>query len=855
MSSLASSSLASSSSSSILWFKDCSYKNKRLVGGKCCSLGELYHLSKRIMFSVADGFAITTDAYDEFIRHNQLECRIKSALTAASESAKNNHLKDLEVQSLKIREIITNGTFPECQEKEITEGYAKLCEIYARSTGDMEVAVRSSAVAEDMPNASFAGQQDTYLNVRGAGAVLTCVKQCFASLFNARAISYRSSHAHLLKEDDIKIAVAVQKMVRSDTGSAGVAFSIDPETGYNKAIIINSAFGLGELVVSGGVKPDEFILDKRVLKNIDYDPIVMKKKGDKLSKIVYSQSAEAGTVEVPTTDFERKNYSLTNDQAIVLGRYVLRLETAYSKLMNPNTNTNTNNAAGIDVEWAVDGVDNHIYIIQARPETVHSSSSSSSSSNSRTYKISKYILDTSASSGIKPLVTGVSVGEKISSGTVRAIKNIRDVIDAIDGDNDHDNNSRNANVFCDGDILVTDMTTPDWEPIMKKSAGIITNRGGRTCHAAIVARELGLNAIVGTGNATQVLATGMDVTMNCAEGEQGVVYAGRIPFHVDTVDLNLNNRDPNAAAAKVKLMLNIGNPENSFNASVLPNAGVGLTRMEFIISNYIKIHPLALCHYPNLECVETRNKIAEMIGDRDSGKWFFIKRLARGLAKIASAFYPNDVIVRFSDFKSNEYKSLIGGEVYEPVEENPMIGWRGASRYYSADYEKGFELECEAIKYARNEMGMTNIVVMIPFCRTPEECAKVTQVMQSYGLCRGENGLRVFLMCEIPSNVIEANEFSPMVDGVSIGGNDLLQLTLGVDRDSDRVTYLSNSDNLSYRRMIEMAIKTYKSNGVKVGFCGQQPSDSIEFCKFLIDAGIDSISVTPDAVLKTMNNL
>jgi len=662
-----------SSSDSIIWFKDCSYKNKRLVGGKCCSLGELYHLSKRIMFSVADGFAVTTAAYDEFIRHNQLESRIKSALQEASDSAKNNQLKDLEVQSLKIREIIMNGTFPDTQKNEIVDGYAKLCDIYSRPTGGLEVAVRSSAVAEDMPNASFAGQQDTYLNVRGEDAVLASVKRCFASLFNARAISYRSTHADMLKDDDIKIAVAVQKMVRSDVGSAGVAFSIDPETGYNKAIIINSAFGLGELVVSGGVRPDEFILDKRVLKNIDYDPIIMKKKGDKLSKIVYSSySSYSGenhvnrtneyTVEIPTSEFERNNYSLTNDQAIVLGRYVLRLETAYSKF---ELKTESDSKLGIDVEWAVDGIDNHIYIIQARPETVHSSSPNA-------YKISKYILDASPGTEHR-LVTGVSVGEKISSGTVRVIKNIQDVID------------NNADGFCDGDILVTDMTTPDWEPIMKKSAGIITNRGGRTCHAAIVARELGLNAIVGTGCATSVLTTGMDVTMNCAEGEQGVVYTGRIPFHVDTADMNIKKE----AAIPVKLMLNIGNPENSFNASVLPNAGVGLTRMEFIISNYIKIHPLALYHYPNLECVETRNKIAEMIGDRDSGKWFFIKRLARGLAKIASAFYPNDVIVRFSDFKSNEYKSLIGGEVYEPVEENPMIGWRGASRYYSADYERG----------------------------------------------------------------------------------------------------------------------------------------------------------------------
>jgi pyruvate,water dikinase len=881
----------------IIWFKDCSYKNKSAVGGKCCSLGELYHLSKRIMFSVADGFAVTTHAYDQYIQYNRLAQRIQTELAAASTSSKNNNLKELDVHSLKIREMILEGSFPEDQEIAIIESYRKLCGIYARNDFDLEVAVRSSAVAEDMPNASFAGQQDTYLNVKGAGALLSSVKRCFASLFNARAISYRTSHSHMLRDEDIKIAVAVQKMVRSDVGSAGVAFSIDPETGYDKAIIINSAFGLGELVVSGGVKPDEFILDKRVLKNIEYDPIVMKKKGDKCTKIVYSSvsGSAAGhghcgdcvddgdcdcdcdcdccdggyygcdccdcgsdcgcncecnchannisttpehefgfTKEVPTTDFERKNYSLTNDQAIVLGRYVLRLEMAYSKLA-PSASI-----SGIDVEWAVDGIDNHIYIIQARPETVHSNHAAASSAGSGSmYNVSKYILDGKC---ITPLITGVSVGEKISSGMVRIIHNIKDVIHEDEG---------SSNAFCPGDILVTDMTTPDWEPIMKKSAGIITNRGGRTCHAAIVARELGLNAIVGTSCATRILTGGMDVTMNCADGEQGAVYAGRVPFHIDTAEFSYDA----VSSPSVKLMLNLGNPENSFNASVLPNSGVGLTRMEFIISNYIKIHPLALYHYPNLECNDTRNKIAEMIGDRDSGKWFFIKRLARGLAKIASAFYPNDVIVRFSDFKSNEYKSLIGGEAYEPVEENPMIGWRGASRYYSPDYEKGFELECEAIKYARNDMGMTNIVVMIPFCRTPEECTRVQQVMQTYGLKRGENGLRVFLMCEIPSNVIEANEFSPMVDGVSIGGNDLLQLTLGIDRDSDRVTYLSNSDNLSYRRMIEMAIKTYRSNGVKVGFCGQQPSDSIEFCKFLIGCGIDSISVTPDAVLKTIKNL
>lgn len=787
--------------SEIVWFKDCSYRNKNLVGGKCSSLGELYNLSKKLNFSIADGFAITTSLYDDFVKYNNLEEVINNKLNTIN----CENIKELEQQSKELRDLIVSSQLRKEHECLIEENYKELCNLYRREK--IEVAVRSSAIAEDLPNASFAGQQDTYLNVCGIEDLLLSVKKCFASLFNSRAISYRKTHYIQLSE--VKISVAIQKMVRSDIGSAGVAFSIDPETGYNKAIVINSAFGLGELVVSGGVKPDEFILDKRVLKDIAADPIIMKKKGDKNSKIVYSENG--GTREIETNLIEKLNLSLTNNQAVSLARFVLRLEENYSKMFDKQI--------GVDVEWAIDGYDQNIYIIQTRPETIHS--------NNDVLEISRYILTEKS----KLLVTGVSVGDKISTGKIKILQDINDFA-----------------IFEKGDILVTEMTTPDWEPIMKISSGIITNKGGRTCHAAIVARELGLNAIVGTSNGTDILKSIESVTISCAEGEQGSVYEGILNFDIERIKINKDLKLP------INLMLNVGNPENSFNASLIPNSGVGLARLEFIISNYIKIHPLALCNYPKIR-EDIRDKIYEIIGSHDNGKWYFIKRLARGISKIASAFYPNKVIVRLSDFKSNEYRNLIGGELYEPDEENPMIGWRGASRYYSPEYEKAFELECEAIKYAREEMKMENIIVMIPFCRTPTECKLVLEKMESYGLKRGINGLEVYLMCEIPSNVIEADEFSPMIDGVSIGGNDLLQLTLGVDRDSDKITYLSNDENLSYRRMISMAIKTYKSNGIKIGFCGQQPSDSIEFCKFLINENIDSISVTPDSALKTIKNL
>ena len=784
--------------SNIIWFKDCSYDNKGLVGGKNSSLGELYNLSKKLNFQIANGFAITTILYDNFIEANKINSLIEQKIFSVNE----NDIEDLNNCSEYIKNLFDKSIIPQGDINEILANYKILNDFYAN---DIQVAVRSSAIAEDLPNASFAGQQDTYLNIKSEKELLVAIKDCFSSLFNSRAISYRKTNN--IKFDDVKISVGIQKMVRSDIGSAGVSFSIDPETGYNKAIVINSSFGLGELVVSGGVKPDEFIIDKRVLYNIKNDPIVMKSLGYKNSKIVYSEN---GTIETETNLIEKQNFSLSNNQAIELARYVLLLEESYCKLFNKKL--------GVDVEWALDGLDKQLYIIQTRPETIHSNNNMSLM---KKYNIKKRT---------NILLEGVAVGEQISSGKINILKDI----------SEHEK-------FNDGDILVTSMTTPDWEPLMKKSSGIITDKGGRTCHAAIVARELQINAIVGTSNGSKLLNGIDNVTMSCAEGETGKIYEGEIEYEIQEYEVDVNKDLP------VNLMLNVGSPEIAFSASLTPNKGVGLARLEFIINNYIQIHPLALLDYPNIRD-DVRIKIKNIIGEHDDGKWYFIKRLARGMAKIASAFYPNNIIVRLSDFKSNEYKNLIGGELYEPSEENPMIGWRGASRYYSIDYKKAFELECLAIKYARSEMDMTNIIVMIPFCRTPDECQNVLDTMKEYGLERGVNNLKVYLMCEIPSNVIEADKFSQYIDGVSIGGNDLLQLTLGIDRDSDRITDLSDHTNLSYRRMISQAIKTYKENNIKVGFCGQQPSDSNEFCDFLIKEGIDSISVTPDSALRVYSH-
>jgi len=792
----------------ILKFEDCSYNNKHLIGGKNSSLGELYNLSKELNFKITNGFAITTVLYDNFISRYDLNSFISSKIANINYS----DIADLEMCSRELIDRILQCEFTSEEKEDILKHYTDLSNEY--HTPNLPVAIRSSALAEDLPNASFAGQQDTYLNISGFNNVLLNVKKCIASLFNSRALSYR--YTNNITIDQVKISVVVQKMVRSDLGSAGVAFSIDPETGYSRAIVINSSFGLGELVVSGGVTPDEIVCDKENLTNDILDPIIVKKMGDKNTKIIYNDNSndnnidEGGIKEIATTDIEKNSYSINDTDAIILAHYVLNLEKKYTELFSKKM--------GIDIEWAIDGLDKKIYILQARPETIHS--------NQDILKIEKYCLDDTSNI----LITGIAVGEKISSGRVKVLKNIDDYY-----------------LFEKGDILVTDMTTPDWEPIMKISSGIITNKGGRTCHAAIIAREMGLNAVVGTGNCTKLLENKTNVTLNCANGEKGIIYQGLLKYHIDTLNLTHIPKIP------TKLMLNVGNPESSFSNSLLPNDGVGLTRIEFIISNYIKIHPLALIHYNELPD-DVKDKIYKEIKTDENPEKYYVNKLARGISQIASAFRPNPIIVRFSDFKSNEYRNLIGGYLYEPLEENPMIGWRGAVRYYSKEFMKAFQLECEAIKYVRNVMGMKNVIVMIPFCRTPDECCFVLKTMKEFGLVRGENGLQVYLMCEIPSNVIEADEFSKYIDGVSIGGNDLLQLTLGLDRDNEHIAHLSNHTNTSYRRLISQAIKTYQKNKIKVGFCGQQPSDSLEFCKFLINEGIDSISVTPDTLLKTLNN-
>lgn len=778
----------------ILWFKDCSYKNKNLVGGKNASLGELYKISQNTNINISNGFAITVNMYNNFIKSNNLDNIIESKLNELD----CDNIDELNKTSEYLINLINQHKFTDMDEYEILENYIEL------NQGNIEVAVRSSAICEDLPNASFAGQQNTYLNITNHEELLKKIINCYASLFNACAISYR--HSNNIHYSQVKISVGIQQMIRSDLGSAGVAFSIDCDTGYNKAIVINSSYGLGEIVVGGHVKPDEFILHKENIYT-NKNPIILKKKGNKSHKYIYNfdNSHNNSIIKVENKD---NTYSLSDENIKNLGEYIYDLEQIYSELFNK--------IIAVDVEWAYDG--DKIYILQTRPETVFS--------NMKDTFNNYQLLEKS-----KVIVNGVGVGQLISNGKIKIL-------------NSPDEHYK----FNKGDILVTTITTPDWEPIMKKSAGIITNTGGRTCHAAIVARELNVPAIVGCSNATQLLKNNDSVTMDCNDG---YVYEGELKYIIEEIKIDTNKNLP------IKIMLNVGSPENAFSASMYKNDGVGLARLEFIINNHIGIHPKALIDYDKEQFNCNSNIITKKIIDEGyiTGRSFFINKLAEGVSQIASAFFPKNVIVRMSDFKSNEYKSMLCGDMYEPTEENPMIGWRGASRYYSPEYKNCFELECLAIRKVREEYGFNNVIVMLPFVRTPDECNKVINLMEDYGLKRGEHNLQIYLMCEIPSNVIEADNFSKYVDGVSIGGNDLLQLTLGVDRDGDMVTHLSDYNNISYRRMIKMAIDTYKKNNVKVGFCGQQPSDSIEFCQFLIDSGIDSISVTPDSIMNVYKNL
>jgi pyruvate,water dikinase len=785
--------------------KDVRIQDIAKVGGKNASLGEMLSGLGDSGVKVPGGYAVTVDAYKAFIGHNDLQDGIKSEI----DQINFEDLTTLQMAGNNIRNLILTGVFPEKMKKEILASYYGLTDY---ENTNLDVAVRSSATAEDLPDASFAGQQETFLNVRGAMQLLDSIKKCFASLYNNRAISYRASRG--IDQTAVYLSVCVQRMVRSDVGESGVAFSIDTESGFKDAVVINGTFGLGELLVQGAISPDEFIVYKPKLKQ-GYHAIIEKSLGSKEKMLMYSNDQGEMVKMFDTPKVMRNHFCLTDHDILKLASWVVKIEEYYTEKHGKWT--------PVDVEWAVDGNTHELFIVQARPETIHSQKIEND--------IIQYRINGSDISN-RELISGIAVGDRIGSGAVKIMR-------AEDVQN-------GAHDFKKGDVLVTDMTDPDWEPIMKIASAIITNKGGRTCHAAIVARELGVPAIVGTKDGTSKVNEHDEVTVCCAQGSVGKVYQGEIPFEVVTTKV------ADLPQTCTKLMLNVASPDMAFNFAHLPHAGVGLAREEFIINNYIKAHPLALLNHSKLGDEELTQSIKELIVGYENEQEFFVQKLAQGIAKIAASFYPEDVIVRFSDFKSNEYANLLGGKYFEPKEENPMIGWRGASRYYSQEYKPAFQLECEAIRTVRDEMGLDNVIVMIPFCRTIGEFKKVLDVMKEFGLVRGENGLQVYLMAEVPSNVILAHQFSKLVDGFSIGSNDLTQLVLGLDRDSHLVSHLYDERNEAVKFLIERLIKVAHCYGVKVGICGQAPSDFPDFASFLVEKGIDSISVTPDSILKTL---
>ncbi|MEN9231149.1 MAG: phosphoenolpyruvate synthase [Thermostichus sp. DG02_5_bins_236] len=770
------------------------------VGGKNASLGEMLQQLAPRGIQVPTGFATTAHAYRQFIASAGLEEKLREIFRDLDIEDVNN----LRHRGKAARALILHTPFPLELQRAITEAYLTLCAHYGPDT---DVAVRSSATAEDLPDASFAGQQETYLNVHGVRGVLDACHHCFASLFTDRAISYRQ-----LKGFDhfqVALSVGVQKMVRSDLACSGVMFSIDPETGFKDAVLITAAYGLGENVVQGIVNPDEYVVFKPTLKQ-GFSPILSRKLGSKELKMIYDEGGSRFTKNVAVADSLRKQFALKDEEILQLAQWACWIEDHYSAQRGRFT--------PMDIEWAKDGLSGELFIVQARPETVQSQKVAN---RLKTYRL------TQPESKPEPLVRGRAVGEAIGQGTARIILDVRKL-----------------DQFRPGEVLVTEKTDPDWEPIMKKASAIVTNQGGRTCHAAIIARELGIPAIVGTGKATQLLSSGQPITVSCAEGEEGHVYPGLLPYEVQEIPLEKLPRP------RTQLMMNIGNPEKAFGLSGIPCDGVGLARLEFIIANHIQVHPLALLNFE--QAVKEEPALAELTAQYPDKPEYFVDKLAQGVSTIAAAFYPKPVIVRLSDFKSNEYAHLLGGSRYEPTEENPMIGWRGASRYYDPRYQAGFALECRAMKRVRDEMGLTNVILMIPFCRTPEEGRKVLAEMARHGLIRGENGLEVYVMCELPSNVILADEFCRIFDGFSIGSNDLTQLTLGLDRDSALVSHLFDERDEAVKRMIAQVISTVKNHGRKIGICGQAPSDYPEFARFLVQQGIDSISLNPDSLLKTL---
>ncbi len=776
----------------IRWFEDIRLRDLPLVGGKNASLGEMIAALDGTGVRVPGGFAVTAAGYRLFLQETGLERRIAALL----EEWQRDSLESLAEAGRQIRRDIREAELPAVLVDQIGAAYARMEKEYG---ADCAVAVRSSATAEDLPDASFAGQQDTFLHVEGTAELLNACRNCFASLFTDRAMNYREDKGfeHL----QVALSIGVQKMIRADLACAGVMFSIDTESGFPHVVLINGAWGLGENVVRGAVNPDEFLVFKPTLKD-GSRPILSRRLGGKDKKIVYAADGAQGTRETAVAEEDRRRFCLSDDEVLELARMACVIEEHYDRPM--------------DIEWGKDGESGELFILQARPETVQSAAAA--------HVMETYQLQETG----EVLARGRAVGGKVGSGSAKVIDSAGDIAR-----------------FDAGSVLVTEMTDPDWEPIMKQAAAIVTNRGGRTCHAAIVSRELGIPCVIGTGNATHVVDDGRTVTVACCEGETGKVYAGELAFEVQRTDLKEMRRP------RTRIMLNLGDPSQAFGLSRIPNDGVGLARLEFIINNAIKAHPIALLHPERVADPEQRRQIAELIrGYRDGGE-YFVDKLAQGVATIAAAFYPKDVIVRLSDFKSNEYANLLGGSGFEPDEANPMLGFRGASRYYDDRYREGFLLECRAMQRARQTMGLKNIKLMVPFCRTLEEGRRVIEVMAEEGLRRGEEGLELYVMCEIPSNVILAEEFAELFDGFSIGSNDLTQLILGLDRDSEIVAHLYDERNEAVTRALADVIARVKKAGRKIGICGQAPSDYPEFAEFLVRCGIDSLSLTADTVLAT----
>jgi len=779
----------------IKFFKELNIKDVPTVGGKNASLGEMVqNLGKKI--NVPDGFAVTAKGYDFFLE----EAGINKEIAKQLKGLNTKNIKQLSERGRNIRTTILEAAFPLELKKEIAIAYKKLSKQYHAKL--LDVAVRSSATAEDLPDASFAGQQESYLNITGEHALMDAVRKCMASLFTDRAISYRVDKG--FKHKNVSLSVGVQKMVRSDLAAAGVMFTIDTESGFRDVILINGSWGLGELIVKGKVSPDEYYVYKPLMKK--FKPIVGKSLGSKKIKMEYAVGQTEPTKIIDVSEKDQKRHVLDEKEIMQLARWGVIIENHYKRPM--------------DIEWVQDGRDGKLYIVQARPETVQASRD--------LHVLEEHKIKSKGAI----LIQGQAVGSKIGIGKIRVIKDVTGL-----------------NQFKAGEVLVTEMTDPDWEPIMKLASGIVTNAGGRTCHAAIVSRELGIPAIVGTKTGTEDVKTGALATVSCAEGEIGFVYKGKASYTIKKQDLR------KLPKTRTDIMMNLASPEKAFSDSFIPNKGVGLAREEFVINTFIKIHPLALLNYKDIKDAEVKKKIDELTMDYKDKAQFFVDKLAEGVGRIGAAFYPKDVIVRLSDFKTNEYANLIGGTDYEPKEDNPMLGWRGASRYYDENYVKAFELECKAMKKVRNEMGLTNVKIMIPFCRTVEEGKKVLAVMAKNGLKRGKNGLEVYVMAEIPSNVILAAEFAKIFDGFSIGSNDLTQLVLGVDRDSEIVSHIYDENDEAVKKMIKDLIQTAKKHNRKVGICGQAPSDYPEFAAWLAKQGIDSMSLTPDSIVEATKSI